>query len=50
MDLGQEPDSAYQTQALLQLKNRYCDHKKCLDCSIGNSILKRAPEEESTIS
>ena len=38
--LGLTPDSAYQTQALLQLKNEYCAQKRCLACSIGNSILK----------
>ncbi len=38
--LGMEPDSAYQTQALLQLKNQYCDQKRCLDCAVGNAILQ----------
>lgn len=33
--------SAYYTQALLQLKNEYCDKKKCLQCGIGNSLLLR---------
>ncbi|MGZ4075415.1 MAG: DUF2851 family protein, partial [Bacteroidia bacterium] len=32
--------TSYSTQALLQLKNKYCDHKKCLSCSIGNYLLK----------
>ncbi len=42
--LGVEVDSAYQTQALLQLKNEYCQKQKCLTCAIGNRILteKRA--------
>jgi len=39
-NLGMEADSAYQTQALLQLKNEYCDKRKCLECSIGGAILK----------
>lgn len=39
-ELGMEPDSAYQTQALLQLKNEYCDRKRCLECAVGNGILK----------
>lgn len=39
-ELGMLPKSAYQTQALLQLKNNYCKHKQCLNCSIGDSILK----------
>ena len=33
-------DSAYDTQALLQLKNEYCNHKKCLKCGIGLELLK----------
>ncbi len=32
--------TAFRTQSLLQLKKRYCDTKRCLDCAIGNSILK----------
>lgn len=39
-DLGIKAKSAYQTQALLQLKNNYCLSKQCLNCAIGNSILK----------
>jgi hypothetical protein len=34
--------NAYSTQALLQLKNEYCDHKRCLSCSIGNYLLKNS--------
>ena len=34
-------NSAMQSQALLQLKNSYCDKNKCLQCAIGNSILNR---------
>ena len=32
--------SAFQTQALIQLKTKYCDTKKCLECPIGNLLLK----------
>lgn len=32
--------TAHSTQALLQLKNEYCNNKKCLHCSIGNYLLK----------
>ncbi len=39
-DLGVKPESAYQTQALLQLKNEHCKKKKCLECGIGNAVLK----------
>lgn len=38
--LGMQPQSAYETQALIQLKNEYCATKRCLECSIGNKILK----------
>jgi hypothetical protein len=31
---------AYQGQALLELKTQYCDSRRCLDCAIGNAILK----------
>ena len=31
--------SAFQSQALLQLKSEYCDKYKCLQCAVGNSIL-----------
>lgn len=31
--------NAHQSQALLQLKNEYCDKNKCLQCAIGNKII-----------
>lgn len=37
-----ECNNAFDSQALLQLKKEYCDAKRCLECSAGNSILKRA--------
>lgn len=33
-------ESSYHSQALIQLKNEYCDNKKCLNCAIGNEIIK----------
>ncbi len=33
-------ESAYDTQSLLQLKNEYCNNKKCLQCGIGLELLK----------
>ncbi len=33
--------SALASQALIQLKNEYCDKNKCLQCAIGSSILTR---------
>lgn len=38
--LGLGTRSAYQTQALIELKERYCRRRRCLECGIGNSILK----------
>lgn len=33
-------ENAFQSQSLLQLKNEYCDAKKCLQCAIGAFLLK----------
>lgn len=33
--------SAFDSQALLQLKNEYCNQKLCMQCVIANSILKK---------
>lgn len=33
--------SAYDTQSLLQLKNEYCTHKRCLKCAVGLELLKK---------
>ena len=33
-------DNAFQSQALLQLKNEYCNKKRCLECAIGIELLK----------
>lgn len=38
-DLGMEAHSAYDSQALLQLKKHYCDRKACLHCRIGHKVL-----------
>lgn len=37
--LGLTSKSAYDSQALLQLKKQYCDEKKCLRCRIGHKVL-----------
>lgn len=34
-------NSAFESQALLQLKNEYCSKLRCLDCSIGKELLTR---------
>ncbi|MEJ7625787.1 MAG: DUF2851 family protein [Ferruginibacter sp.] len=38
--LGVENRNAADSQSLIQLKNEYCNYKKCLSCAIGNNILK----------
>jgi len=39
--LGVKAASAFESQALLELKNYYCNYKKCLQCSVGNKVLKQ---------
>jgi hypothetical protein len=34
--------TAFDSQTLIELKNNYCDWKKCLHCAVGNKILKLA--------
>ena len=36
---GVKIKTAFESQALLELKNNYCNFKKCLQCGIGNKIL-----------
>jgi hypothetical protein len=38
--LGIENKTAFDSQALIELKNEYCNKKRCLDCAVGNAILK----------
>ena len=38
--IGIEPSNAFESQALLQLYNKYCDGRRCLECGIGFQILK----------
>ncbi|HAL83872.1 MAG TPA: DUF2851 domain-containing protein [Mucilaginibacter sp.] len=41
-NLGVKIKTAFESQALLELKNCYCNYKKCLHCGVGNKILKLA--------
>lgn len=36
---GVVPESAFYTQALLQLTDEYCRKRRCLDCRIGSSVI-----------
>jgi len=37
--LGAVAESAFESQALLQLKNRYCARKRCLECHVGTKLI-----------
>ena len=37
---GMNNPNAFASQALLQLKNEYCSPRRCLDCVIGNRIVR----------
>lgn len=39
--LGMVPAGADQSQALLQLKKYYCDQHRCLECAIGEAVMKK---------
>ncbi|MBU8891492.1 MAG: DUF2851 family protein [Bacteroidales bacterium] len=41
-NLSIKASSAFDTQALIHLKNNYCNHKKCLNCQIGNYIIRKS--------
>jgi hypothetical protein len=36
-----ENKNAFDSQALIELKNEYCSKKRCLECGVGNAILKQ---------
>lgn len=36
---GLKIDSGLSSQALIELKKQYCDHKRCLDCAIGIKLM-----------
>lgn len=38
-NIGIKAKNAYESQALLQLKNEYCSKKRCLECNIGCTLL-----------
>ncbi len=42
---GVKPESAWHSQALLHLKNEFCNYRRCLDCRIGSHIIFRIPIE-----
>ena len=43
--VGIKAANAADSQALLQLRNEYCDARRCLQCSIGHQLLKQGVRE-----
>lgn len=39
---GWEAANAAQSQALIQLYNNYCTHRRCLECTVGLNIIRSA--------
>ncbi len=39
-DFGVKANTAFDSQALIELTNNYCHKRRCLDCAVGNRILK----------
>ena len=39
-ELNVKCNDALKSQALLQLKNEYCEKNKCMQCAIGNELLR----------
>jgi hypothetical protein len=40
-EAGIKAESAFYSQALIQLRNEYCKKRKCLNCRIGNMIISQ---------
>ena len=39
-ELGVKAKSAYFSQGLIQLKTQYCDQKQCMQCRVGDQLLR----------
>lgn len=42
--LGIENKNAFDSQVLIEMKNEYCNKKRCLECGVGNALLKQNKE------
>jgi hypothetical protein len=49
IQLGVPNKNALDSQAFIELKTNYCDKKKCLDCAVGNALLKRSVVAEGSL-
>jgi hypothetical protein len=38
---GIDAESAFYSQALIQLRNEYCKRRRCLDCRIGSELIRK---------
>ncbi len=45
-ETGVRSKTAFDTQSVLELKASYCDQRRCLDCAVGNALLKRETKGE----
>ena len=49
-ETGIPAENAASSQALIELKTQYCDLKKCLSCSLGNTLLRHQfPESANQV-
>jgi hypothetical protein len=39
-NFGIQSKNAFESQALLQLKNEYCNQKRCMECAVGLELMK----------
>jgi len=37
---GAKSENAFDSQSLIELKTQYCDKKRCLECAVGNALMK----------
>jgi hypothetical protein len=42
-EVGVAAENALESQALLQLQRKYCEPRRCLDCTIGHKIISHEP-------
>ncbi|WP_163716535.1 DUF2851 family protein [Mangrovibacterium lignilyticum] len=45
-ELGISARSAFDSQALIQLKNSYCNAKKCLNCPVGMKLINQSSQDK----
>jgi hypothetical protein len=48
IEIGIPAPDAIHTQALLHLKSRFCDKRRCLECRIGNQLLSSGQADRRT--